>query len=237
MKLLLFTLVVLTLAFAPPQSQAQPPFPVVGSEYTFALPESQSPPPIYDTRQILMLEWLGGSWYRVAYSGKVVGEEGFEIQFTNINVSHFVTLEEIPENKRWIRKKMTESGATVKATERETSTEELLDAIARIKEERRSLLEASAKQASKDYSEGLGTFDQYGNAQLKLLEFQREIAATMELKRATQHRIVEFREKMVKKLEMSYQAGAEGATAVTLMAAREALLAARQQSLELKGQQ
>ncbi|MGY8689376.1 MAG: hypothetical protein ACKVHP_16790 [Verrucomicrobiales bacterium] len=96
------------LAIAAPKDKSQPPFPVIGSEYRLTIAKRdyedvddyQSPGEPFDTPnpQVRFLEWLGGSWYQIAYAHP----SGY-ILTTNLNVDQILTL---TDSHLWIEKKL-----------------------------------------------------------------------------------------------------------------------------------
>lgn len=90
---------------------AAPPFPKIGSEYVISLPhkDGMGPPFFGRISQNLLIErWLGGSWYRVAYS-----IDGKNVKFTNLNTSVLLTLTEQPEEWSRIKDLLTRKSESV----------------------------------------------------------------------------------------------------------------------------
>lgn len=91
-------------------AQEPPPFPEVGTEYHFTVAATDhedrenrfsSPPFLGGQGEILIVRWLGGTWYEVALRDSNAGNAGF-IEITNLNIRHLLTLTKVPESSAGI---------------------------------------------------------------------------------------------------------------------------------------
>ena len=95
--------------------EVAPRFPKVGVEYSFSTPNDKGlgseggAPPFYGfAREILIREWLGGTWFRIAYpaNGGTDDAPKIEIRETNLNIAQLLTLTPTAEEKCWIAKRL-----------------------------------------------------------------------------------------------------------------------------------
>ena len=80
--------------------ETAPPFPKIGSEYRFTPSSSEGLElPFTTTREILILDWLGGAWYKVAFRSPA----DQMIHTTNVNISQLLALTERAKDELWIK--------------------------------------------------------------------------------------------------------------------------------------
>ncbi len=95
-----------------PRADPPPSFPVIGAEYELTVVkrdyedrddyEGPGKPFNDPTPQVLFLDWMGGSWYEVAYPHKK--GSGYLLT-TYLNLSEIFTLTRLPDSQCWIRQK------------------------------------------------------------------------------------------------------------------------------------
>ncbi len=95
-------LFLLSMALSCSIAETQPPFPKIGSEYRFTILDDKSPKPFAsDEGQVLIMAWLRGTWYRVAY--QEIPGDGRPLIITNLNISQLLTLSDVPEGAALIK--------------------------------------------------------------------------------------------------------------------------------------